>query len=112
MALDAAVQAWLIAQLGTETDTADLQLRYLRLGTARAVALEVVSQRLADLRAQAATINLSSVVAVSYTENIRAYERQLAALTNGDSPAPDDPPTSTDTTPELGVFFLRERPRR
>lgn len=111
--MDAATQAWLIAQLGTNTDLTDLNARYTRLGTARAVALEVLNQRLADLRAQAATINLSGAVSVSFTENIKAYERQIALLEAGGSPAPDEPATpSGDDTVFLGTFHLVERPRR
>jgi hypothetical protein len=112
--VDTATRAWLIAQLGTATDLTDLDTRYTRLGTARAVALEVLNQRLADLRAQASTINLSGAVSVSFTENIRAYERQIAALEAGGSPAPDepDPGTEDDGTVLLGTFQLVERRRR
>nr|WSZ21145.1 hypothetical protein OH837_49345 [Streptomyces canus] len=111
--MNAAVQAWLISQLGTNTDLADLNARYTRLGTARATALEILNERLADLRAQVATVNVSSVVSVSFTENIKAYERQIALLLNGTPPAPDDPPaTGDDGTVLLGSFQLVERPRR
>lgn len=110
--MDAATQAWLISQLGTATDLTDLTNRYTRLGKARLVALEVLNQRLADLRAQASTINLSSVVSVSFTENIRAYERQIALLESGASPAPDETAPGTDDTVILGSFQLVERRRR
>lgn len=110
--MDAATQAWLISQLGTATDLADLNARYTRLGTARAVALEVLNQRLADLRAQVATVNVSSVVSVSFAENIKAYERQIALLEAGGSPAPDEPGSSDDDTVLLGSFQLVERRRR
>jgi hypothetical protein len=112
--MDAAVRAWLISQLGTDADLADLTARYTRLGTARAVALEVLNQRLADLRAQVATVNVSSVVSVSFAENIKAYERQIALLQDGTPPAPDDPPATGDDdgTVLLGSFQLVERPRR
>ena len=111
--MDAATQAWLISQLGTATNLDDLNARYTRLGKARLVALEVLNQRLADLRAQASTVNLSSVVSVSFTENIRAYERQIALLESGASPAPDEPApgTETDTVP-LRMIRLVERRRR
>ncbi|MCX4911808.1 hypothetical protein [Streptomyces sp. NBC_00878] len=112
--MDASVQAWLISKLGRATDLTDLNTRYTRLGTARAVALEVLNERLADLRAQVATVNVSSVVSVSISENIRAYEREIALLESGASPAPDDPAgdsgDSGDTA--LGVLYLVERPRR
>ncbi|MFM9373269.1 hypothetical protein [Streptomyces sp. Da 82-17] len=109
--MDTAVRAWLLAELGTATDQADLDTRYTRLGSARAVALEVLRERLAALRAQPASVNVSSVVAVTFTENIRSYERQIALLEAGQPPAPDDP---TDTTgPDgLGVIRLVERARR
>lgn len=111
--MDTAVQAWLKSQLGTATDLIDLAARYTRLGTARAVAIEVINERLADLRAQVATVNVSSVVSVSFAENIKAYERQLALLESGSPPAPDDP-TVPDDSPDthLGMLYLVERPRR
>lgn len=108
MALSPGVTAWLLAQLGTDTNLADLENRYVRLGSARAVALEVLRQRLADLRAQPAAVTVSSVVAVNYTANLAAYERQIAALEAGDSPAPDDPPGTSG----IGLFILRARDRR
>lgn len=111
--MDTATQAWLISQLGTATDLTDLTARYTRLGKARAVALEILHQRLADLRAQTASVNLSSVVAVNTAENIKAYERQITALEAGASPAPDeDVPGSGDDLVVLGSFQLVERRRR
>lgn len=112
--MDAAVKAWLLAQLGETTSTTDLETRYARLGTARAVALEVLRGRLAAFLQQPATVNVSSVVGVGFAENIKALERQITSLEAGIPAAPDDPTTpggdTADTT--LGVFFLRERPRR
>lgn len=113
MALDTAVQAWLLAQLGTTTPLADLETRYTRLGTARAVALEVLNERLAALLQQPANVNVSSVVAVGFGENIKALERKIALLESGQPPAPDDPPgTGDQDTVHLGMFRLVERPRR
>lgn len=109
--MDAATRAWLIAQLGTATDLADLDTRYARLGTARAVAVEVVRERLAKLRAQPSTVNLSGVVGVSYAENIKAYERQIASLEAGEPPAPDET-AATDHAGSIGIIQLVERPRR
>ncbi|MCI3279097.1 hypothetical protein [Streptomyces cylindrosporus] len=111
--MDAATQAWLISQLGTTTDLTDLTTRYTRLGTARAVALEILNQRLADLRADVAKVAVSSVVSVDYTANILAYERQIAALESGGSPAPDEPAGGIDPDAVLlGTFQLVERRRR
>jgi hypothetical protein len=110
--MDVDVRAWLLAQLGTATDQADLETRYTRLGTARAVALEVLRERLAALRQQPSTVNVSSVVGVSFTENIKAYERQIAALEAGEPPAPDDPDDGAGISGDLHLLYLIERPRR
>lgn len=113
--MDAAVQAWLIAQLGTATNTADLETRYTRLGTARAVAIEVLYERKADLIASPSAVTVTSVVAVNTTANIAALERQIASLEAGQPPAPDDPDVDGDGTPDsqgFGVIQLVERPRR
>lgn len=111
--MDTATQAWLISQLGTATDLTDLAARYTRLGTARAVALEVLNQRLADLRSQASTVNVSGVVSVSFAENIKSYERKIALLEDGVPPAPDEPDTpGNDDQVLLGSFQLVERRRR
>jgi hypothetical protein len=114
--VDANVRAWLLGLLGKATDVSDLDLRYTRLGSARAVALEVLYERKAALvYEQPASVNVSAVVGVTYTENIKAIERQIAALEAGQPPAPDDPPppAAEDTTGVgFSVIQLRERPRR
>jgi hypothetical protein len=111
--MDAATQAWLISQLGTKTDLPDLYARYTRLGTARATALEILNERLADLRAQVATVNVSSVVSISVAENIKAHERQIALLLDGIPPAPDDPPAVDDTEDDgIGYIFFTGMERR
>ncbi|CAM5722308.1 MULTISPECIES: hypothetical protein [Streptomyces] len=109
--MDAATRAWLLAQLGTATDLADLDQRYTRLGAARAVALEILRERLADLIAQPSVIGVSSVVNLNTTANIAALERQITRLENGEPPAPDDP-IADDTDTGFAVIQLRERPRR
>ncbi|MFF3547051.1 hypothetical protein ACFYXD_35100 [Streptomyces platensis] len=114
--MDVATRSWLYAQLGTATDLADLETRYTRLGRARAVAIEVLTQRKADLIAQPASVNVSSVVGVTYTENIKALERQILALEAEDAPpAPDEPAEDTsdnDTESGWSIVRLVERPRR
>ncbi|MEU0837201.1 hypothetical protein [Streptomyces sp. NPDC005969] len=109
--MDTAVRAWLTSQLGTDTDLADLEQRYTRLGTARAVALEVVRERLAALLAAPGTVSVSGVVSVNFSANIAAYERQITTLEAGEPPAPDDP-TDSITADGLGIIQLVERPRR
>lgn len=108
--MDAAVQAWLLAQLGKSTDLADLTTRYTRLGTARAVALEVLRERYAELRDQPTAVTVTNVVAINSTANLAAYERQIARLEAGDPPAPDEAEQAGPDT--LGMILLRERPRR
>ncbi|MET7713667.1 hypothetical protein [Streptomyces sp. NPDC005407] len=113
--MDAAVRAWLLAQLGTATDTDDLEVRLARLGTSRAVALEVLRERLAALLAQPASITVPGVVSINYGEIIKALERQIASIEAGEPPAPDDPDDDGDGLPDgygFDVIRLVERPRR
>ncbi|TXS42935.1 hypothetical protein [Streptomyces sp. t39] len=111
--MDAATRAWLIAQLGTATDLNDLDTRYTRLGNSRAVALEVLRERLAALLAQPSSISVSGVVSINNSEVIKALERQIAALEAGEPPAPDDPALpGPDPATSLGMIRLVERPRR
>ncbi|MET8957651.1 hypothetical protein ACWEO4_40970 [Streptomyces sp. NPDC004393] len=60
--MDSAVLAWLLARLGPTTDQNDLQTRYTRLGSARAVALEVLSERRAKLLADPLQLTVNGVV--------------------------------------------------
>ncbi|MFJ4473236.1 hypothetical protein ACIP2X_37880 [Streptomyces sp. NPDC089424] len=106
------VKAWLLAQLGSTTDLTDLEARYTRLKSGRAVALEVLRGRLATLLQQPSTVNVSGVVAVGFAENIKAYERQILALESGEIVAPDDPPATDDEDAAIGYLILRARPRR
>lgn len=114
--MDADVRAWLISQLGTSTDLADLDTRYTRLGNSRAVALEILRERLAALvHDQPSNLSVSGVVSLSFAENIKAIERQIAALENGEPPAPDDPGATgpDDGIPDgYGIVQLVPRPRR
>lgn len=111
--MDTAVRAWLLDQLGPTTDVTDLEARYARLGSARAVALGVLRSRLATLLQQPSTVNVSGVVAIGVAENIKAYERQIAALEAGEIPAPDDPPTTgSEDQAAIGWISLVARPRR
>jgi hypothetical protein len=111
--VDAAVRAWLISQLGVDTDLPDLELRYTRLGTARAVALEILRERLAALLAAPGTVSVSGVVSVNFSANIAAYERQITNLEAGEPTAPDDPDVPGELVGDgLEVLYLVERPRR
>lgn len=110
--MDTAVREWLLSQLGRSTDLADLTARYTRLGSGRAVAIEVVRERLADLLTSPGSVSVSGVVSINVSANIAAYERQLAALESGQPPAPDDPPPGDENNGSFGLIQLVERPRR
>jgi hypothetical protein len=107
--MDPLVLAWLLAQLGTTTDSADLQTRYTRLGSARAVALEVLGERRAKLLADPLHLVVNGVVTLDQSNNLTGLERQITSLQT--ATAPDDP-TEDDTTPELVVVPLRPAEHR
>ncbi|MEU4094475.1 hypothetical protein [Streptomyces sp. NPDC026673] len=92
--MDPAVLAWLLAQLGPATDQSDLQTRYTRLGSARAVALEVLSERRAKLLAEPLQLTVNGVATLDQSNNLTGLERQIEAVQ--DAAAPDDP-ASGDT---------------
>ncbi|NJA59399.1 hypothetical protein [Streptomyces sp. NEAU-H3] len=107
------IQAWLLSQVGADTPAADLEARYTRLGSARAVALEVLRERHSALLASPSTVSVPGAVNASFVENIRAYERKIALLEAGEPPAPDEP-TDPDGDGDggFGVLYLVERNRR
>lgn len=84
-----AVLAWLLSQLGPNTDRTDLANRYTRLGSARLVAGEVLAERRARLLADPLRMTVDGVVTIDQSNNLAGLERQIAALP--DVPAPDDP---------------------
>ncbi|GHE80282.1 hypothetical protein GCM10014715_39610 [Streptomyces spiralis] len=93
--MDAAVLAWLLAQLGPTTDQTDLQTRYTRLGTARAVALEVLNERRATLLAEPLQLTVNGVATLDQSANLTGLERQIASVQDA-TDAPDEP-TGGDT---------------
>ncbi|RIH58115.1 hypothetical protein D3C59_37250 [Streptomyces sp. SHP22-7] len=105
MALTPAVTAWLKGELGSTVDLTDLDARYTRLGSARAVALEVLRERLADLRTQPTTVNVSGVVSVSFTENINPWNGRSQPWKTV-SPQPPDDPTDPDGSTLGGIGML------
>ncbi|MFE2179071.1 hypothetical protein [Streptomyces sp. NPDC059455] len=82
-------RSWLLAQLGPDTDSADLERRYFRLRSVRAVALEVLGERRAKLLADPLKVTVDGVVTMDLQENLRGIERQIEAVRQ--TPAPDDP---------------------
>ncbi|MEU0166821.1 hypothetical protein ABZ214_15345 [Streptomyces iakyrus] len=102
------VLSWLQAQLGPATDTADLASRYERLGSARAVALEVLRERIAGLVAEPLKVTVNGVATIDNSANVAALERQVAQISTAD--APDDPTPAEHNM--LTTVHLCSRPRR
>ncbi|MFJ8430471.1 hypothetical protein ACIQ9P_04105 [Kitasatospora sp. NPDC094019] len=90
--MDPATLAWLQAQLGTTTPVDDLTARHTRLGTARAVAQEVLAERRAALLADPLRLVVDGVVTMDRTANLTGLERQIALLR--DQMGPDETPTT------------------
>ncbi|MFF7191687.1 hypothetical protein ACFZAR_42530 [Streptomyces sp. NPDC008222] len=86
--MDPAVLAWLLAQLGPTTDQNDLQTRYTRLGSARVVALEVLSERRAKLLAEPLQLTVNGVATLDQSNNLTGIERKIASVEA--ATAPDD----------------------
>jgi hypothetical protein len=82
-------RSWLLAQVGPDTDPADLERRFFRLRSARAVALEVLGERRARLLADPLKVTVDGVVTMDLQENLRGIERQIAQVRQ--APTPDDP---------------------
>lgn len=111
--MNTATRAWLLSQLGTDTNIDDLADRLARLGSARKVALEVLYERKAKMLASPLVLGISNVLNVSYAANITALERQIAELEDSDAPpAPDEPGYGDTPGDHIHTFRLRERPRR
>ncbi|MCX4666502.1 hypothetical protein OG453_07440 [Streptomyces sp. NBC_01381] len=98
---------WLQAHLGSEVDLPDLAGRYERLQSARAVAAEVLRERIAGLVAEPLKVTVNGVATIDNSPNVAALERQLAHL--DDEVAPD---THLDGARLLASVQLVARPRR
>jgi hypothetical protein len=78
--------AYLRSELG-ETDRADLDARYQRLGLLHAVAVEVLRERKAALVSDPLAVTVQGIATVNNAENVKALERQITTL---ESLVPDD----------------------
>ncbi|MFD9397171.1 hypothetical protein ACFWBB_42510 [Streptomyces sp. NPDC060000] len=105
--MDIAVRAWLLAQLGPTTDTADLDARYARLTSARAVANEVLAERRAKLLADPLRMTVDGVVTIDQSNNLAGLERQITALV--DLVAPDELADGEESTDLVTAPLLRAR---
>ncbi|MDX3165828.1 hypothetical protein PV516_18760 [Streptomyces scabiei] len=110
--MDDASLRWLLATLGPATATTDLEQRYARLHSLRAVALEVLRERRATLLAQPLKVSLSGVVSVDTSGNVAALDRQIEELEDPATPVPGEQTPGQDDGPGGGILYLRERPRR
>ncbi|MEV4444652.1 hypothetical protein [Streptomyces mirabilis] len=103
--MDDAVRAWLLAQLGPTTDTSDLDARYARLASARAVANEVLAERRAKLLADPLRMTVDGVVTIDQSNNLAGLERQITALV--DLVAPDELAEGEESTDLVTTPLLR-----
>lgn len=102
------VLRWLQAQLGPDTDARDLTSRYERLNSAKAVALEVLHERLAALVAEPLKVTVNGVATIDNSANVSALERRAAQML--DEAAPDEAPVGRHDL--LTTVPLSARPRR
>lgn len=87
--MDEFQRSWLLAQVGPDTDPADLERRFFRLRSACAVALEVLGERRARLLADPLKVTVDGVVTMDLQENLRGIERQIEQVRQ--TAAPDEP---------------------
>lgn len=95
--------AWLKSELGsTESDT-DLAIRYERLGTAPAVAVEILKERRAKILASPMKLTVNNVATVDNTSNLAALDRRISYLlvNGGDETGAGDPEMPTVRTQRL-----------
>ncbi|MEU3620460.1 hypothetical protein ABZ725_50640 [Streptomyces sp. NPDC006872] len=104
--MDPAVLAWLLAQLGPDTDQTDLQTRYARLGSARAVALEVLNERRAKLLSEPLQLTVNGVATLDQSNNLTGLERQIASVEDATGP---DEPNGADTLVIAPLHSARRR---
>lgn len=105
--MNSEVLRWLTAQIGPDSDPADLGQRYERLRSARAVAQEVLQERIAALLAEPLRVSINGIATIDQTSNVAALERRLAQVT--DQLAPDDGDATGWT---FASIPLVARPRR
>lgn len=97
-------RSWLLAQLGPDTDPAELERRFFRLRSVRAVALEVLGERRAKLLGDPLKVTVDGVVTMDLQENLRGLERQIEGIRQG--PAPDDPPDDDEDSNALTATWM------
>ncbi|MGV9760449.1 hypothetical protein ACWDUC_32175 [Streptomyces tricolor] len=93
--MDEFQRSWLLAQIGPDTDPADLERRFLRLRSVRAVALEVLGERRAKLLADPLKATVDGVVTMDLQENLRGIERHIEVVRQ--EPVPEDEDEASET---------------
>ncbi|MEU5435432.1 hypothetical protein AB0G73_18920 [Streptomyces sp. NPDC020719] len=106
--MDNDVLHWLQSQLGPGTSPTDLAERYKRLHSARAVAAEVLHERIAVLVAEPLKVTVNGVATIDNSANVAVLERQAAQIIH--ESAPDDSPMAGHDL--LTTVELQSRPRR
>ncbi|MGW2585878.1 hypothetical protein ACWCYZ_31930 [Streptomyces virginiae] len=86
--MDNEVLRWLLAQLGPDTDPSELAQRYERLHSARAVAQEVLAERIGALLTEPLRVTVNGIATIDQSGNVAALERRLTQLAG--QAAPDD----------------------
>lgn len=84
--MDEFQRSWLLAQIGPDTDPADLERRFFRLRSVRAVAVEVLGERRAKLLADPLKVTVDGVVTMDLQENLRGIERQIEQVRQAAAP--------------------------
>lgn len=109
--MDEFQRSWLLAQLGSDTDPADLERHFFRLRSVRAVALDVLGERRAKLLADPLKVTVDGVVTLDLQENLRGIERQIEQVRQ--APAPDHPDGEEEDETAMAVTWLTStrRPR-
>ncbi|MBO3681704.1 hypothetical protein [Streptomyces sp. NEAU-YJ-81] len=102
--MDEFQRSWLLAQLGPDTDPADLERRFFRLRSARAVALEVLGERRAKLLGDPLKVTVDGVVTMDLQENLRGIERQIEAVRQAS--APNDPEDEGEEGKATATSFM------
>ncbi|MFD8298748.1 hypothetical protein ACFV13_21260 [Streptomyces bauhiniae] len=104
--MDEFQRSWLLAQLGPDSDPAELERRYFRLRSVRAVALEVLGERRAKLLADPLKVTVDGVVTMDLQENLRGIERQIEQVRQSLAPDEPDGDPEDDGDPLVQVTWL------
>lgn len=83
---------WLRDEIGDAPSDTDLNQRFADYESVRDVALSVLRDRRQELLATPLSVNVTGVASTNAAENVKAIERQIAALARLDEDPSDDSP--------------------